>query len=30
MRLRRRLRKLSLPTILRCELTLGPPRSEAG
>ena len=28
--LARRLRKLSVPTILRCELTLGPPRFEAG
>lgn len=28
--LARRLRRLSLPKILRCEMTLGPPRAEAG
>ena len=28
--LARRLRRLSVPAILRCELTLAPPRSEAG
>jgi len=28
--LARRLQKLALPNVLRCELTLGPPRAEAG
>jgi len=28
--LARRLRRLEIPKILRCELTLGPPRAEAG
>jgi len=28
--LARRLRKLAVPNILRCELTLGPPREQAG
>jgi len=28
--LARRLQKLALPNVLRCEMTLGPPRAEAG
>jgi 23S rRNA (adenine2030-N6)-methyltransferase len=28
--LARRLRKLEMPAVLRCEITLGPPRAEAG
>ncbi len=28
--LARRLQKLAVPSVLRCELTLGPPRAEAG
>ena len=28
--LARRLRKLAMPSVLRCEITLGPPRADAG
>jgi 23S rRNA (adenine2030-N6)-methyltransferase len=28
--LARRLRKLLIPAVLRCEITLGPPRGDAG
>ena len=28
--LARRLRKLAMPAVLRCEITLGPPRADAG
>ena len=28
--LARRLRKLAIPSVLRCEITLGPPRADAG
>ena len=28
--LARRLRKLAMPAVLRCEITMGPPRADAG